>query len=224
MSLLDKYVRKKSSANNLTVKQLVDFRTHIGTKFSFRNPLIDEYIYGLNISKNIIFNSSISLFLLRRTLNFLEILKKDNGQVLFVGTNGDFSKLVKFAGESTGQPYVSMRWIKGLLTNWENLNVSIKFYNLFLKKLRKSRRQKQKMHENFYGLRFLNKLPSAIFLISLNTDKEIIHEAKRLNIPIIAIVDSNQPVDLIDYPLLANSESLISVFFLIRLITLSLQK
>ena len=102
--------------------------------------------------------------------------------------------------------------------------VSIKFYNLFLKKLRKSRRQKQKMHENFYGLRFLNKLPSAIFLISLNTDKEIIHEAKRLNIPIIAIVDSNQPVDLIDYPLLANSESLISVFFLIRLITLSLQK
>ena len=61
MSLLDKYVRKKSSANNLTVKQLVDFRTHIGTKFSFRNPLIDEYIYGLNISKNIIFNSSISL-------------------------------------------------------------------------------------------------------------------------------------------------------------------
>jgi small subunit ribosomal protein S2 len=71
---------------------------------------------------------------------------------------------------------------------------------------------------------FLNKLPSAIFLISLNTDKEIIHEAKRLNIPIIAIVDSNQPVDLIDYPLLANSESLISVFFLIRLITLSLQK
>ena len=117
MSLLDKYVRKKSSANNLTVKQLVDFRTHIGTKFSFRNPLIDEYIYGLNISKNIIFNSSISLFLLRRTLNFLEVLKKDNGQVLFVGTNGDFSKLVKFAGESTGQPYVFMRWIKGLLTN-----------------------------------------------------------------------------------------------------------
>ena len=125
MSLLNKYIYKKSSVSNLTVKQLVDFRTHIGTKFSFRNPLIDEYVYGLNIYKNIIFNSSISLFLLRRTLNFLDILKNNNGQVLFVGTNGDFSKLVKFAGESTGQPYVSMRWIKGLLTNWENLNVSI---------------------------------------------------------------------------------------------------
>jgi small subunit ribosomal protein S2 len=185
---------------------------------------MDEYIYGLNSTNNTIFNPESSLFLLRRTLNFIKLLKKSDSQILIVGTKPEFSKIVKYVGERISQPYIDKYWQKGLLTNWEYLSSSVRFYKLFLNKLDLNGKRKQKIYENFNGLRLMKTLPSAIILIDITKDLEVINEAKRLNIPIIAIVDSNQPVDLIDYPLLANSESLISVFFLIRLITLSLQK
>jgi len=217
-SSVSKTYGKNRAYKNLTVKTLLDFRTHLGVKFSFRDPYITEYVYGLNISDNIIFNSKQSLSLLRRTLKFVSFLRDSKSQILFVGTQGDFAKITKFIGETTQQPYVSTRWIKGLLTNWENLSLSIKFYHLFLKRLSKSKRSKQKTYENFYGLRFLKELPAAIFLVNLSADREIISEAKKLNIPVIAIVDGNESINLVDYPLLGNHSSLVSVFFYVYLI------
>ena len=213
MSLLTKNVKKKISNSNITIEYLTNFKTHLGTKISIRKPDVDEYAYGLNSSKNIILNSEISLVLLKRTLNFLRVLERKNQQILFVGTENEYSKIIKYIGENANQPYVYSRWIKGVLTNWESISPSIKFFNLFDRKLSKSKKQKQKVYKNFHGLRFMKRLPAAIFLINLNTDSEIINEAKKLNIPIIAIVDTNQPINSVDYPLLGNSESLLSILF-----------
>ena len=132
MSLLKNKIKKNISKRSLITKHLVSVNSHIGNKFSFRNSDMDEYIYGLNSTNNTIFNPESSLFLLRRTLNFIKLLKKSDSQILIVGTKPEFSKIVKYVGERISQPYIDKYWQKGLLTNWEYLSSSVRFYKLFL--------------------------------------------------------------------------------------------
>jgi small subunit ribosomal protein S2 len=218
MSLLKNKIKKNISKRSLITKHLVSVNSHIGNKFSFRNSDMDEYIYGLNSTNNTIFNPESSLFLLRRTLNFIKLLKKSDSQILIVGTKPEFSKIVKYVGERISQPYIDKYWQKGLLTNWEYLSSSVRFYKLFLNKLNLNGKRKQKIYENFNGLRLMKTLPSAIILIDITKDLEVINEAKRLNIPIIAIVDSNQSIENIDYPIPGNTNSILSIYFFLSLI------
>ena len=137
--------------------------------------------------------------------------------ILFVGTRSDISGLTQNIGKKTSNPYVHIRWIRGLITNWENISTSIKFFKLYQNKLKLSKKRSSKLKNTFEGLQNLKKLPDAIFLIDPLFDNDVIHEAKRLNIPLIGIVDNNLKTDLIDYPIIGNTNSILSLLFFTQL-------
>jgi small subunit ribosomal protein S2 len=216
---------KKVTKNNLLLEHLFLFKNHLGSRSSFRNRNIDEYIFGEDTLSNTIFNVEKTLVLFRRALNFLLLIKKENKQILFVGTGPKTRKLTKFVGMSTNQPYVQTRWVKGLLTNWESISSSVKFYNLFLKRLDLSKKAEQKLKQTFEGIHSLKELPAAVFVIDLDHDFEVVAEAKKLNIPVISIVDNNCKImDKIDYPILSNTGSVLPLFLIISLVVETLKK
>jgi small subunit ribosomal protein S2 len=206
------------------LKQFLNYKTLIGNKIRFTNSELYNYIFRINFTGNTIFNITKSLILLKRALSFLTQIKKRGGNILFVCTRYDFNKIIKEVGNKTKSSYVNHRWSKGLLTNWENTNTSIKFYNLFIKKLNMRTRKQSKMENTFSGLTYMTQLPDAIFIFDLNTDLEAFKEAKSLNIPIISLVDTNIRIRNIDYPILANTESILSIIFFANLIISSLKK
>ena len=182
---------------------------------------MDEFLIGVNPNEDTVFDLDKSLILLRRSLNFLKHLHSstNSNQILFVGTSNKTKFITKYLANSLGHPYVAGRWMKGLLTNWENFSSSIKLYDLFLKKLSLSKKRKYNLKASLEGLRSLKSLPSAIVLLDLKSDNEVIVEAKRLGIPIIALVDNNNfAVDYIDYPIIVNGNSPLSTFFIGSLI------
>jgi small subunit ribosomal protein S2 len=217
--------KKKVNKNNLALEHLLLFKNHLGSRFSFRNPSMDEFLFGVDSTSNTIFNVEKTITLLKRALSFLSLIKKNNKQILFVGTGLKIRKLAKFAGKSTNQPYVNMRWVKGLLTNWESISSSVKFYDLFLKRLDLTKKSEQKLRQTFEGIRSLKELPAVIFIIDLEYDFEVVVEAKKLNIPVVAIVDNNcKHIDLIDYPILSNTGSILPFYLIISLVIETLKK
>lgn len=218
-------LKKKISSKTLQTEHLFAFKNHLGVRSSFRSKSLDEYIHSIDSTSNTIYNVERTLVLLRRALSFLNVMKKENKQILFIGTSLKSRRLTKFIGKSTQNPYVQHRWTKGFLTNWESISTSIKFFNLFLKKLSLSKKGEYNIRQEFEGLSTLKELPSALFFIDLNVDSEIINEAKKLNIPIIAIVDNNySSVNKIDYPIVSNTSSTLPLFLIISLVVDLLKK
>lgn len=218
-------LKTKISSKTLHTDHLFSFKNHLGVRSSFRSKSLDEYIHSIDSTSNTIYNVERTLVLLRRVLSFLSTMKKENKQILFVGTSIKSRRLTKFIGKSTGSPYVQRRWTKGFLTNWESISSSIKFFNLFLKKLSLSKKGEYNIRQEFEGLSNLKELPSAIFFLDLNVDFEIINEAQKLNIPIIAIVDNNySSVSKIDYPIVSNTSSTLPLFLIISLVIDILKK
>jgi len=206
------------------IEQFFNYKTLIGNKVRFTNAESYDYIFGINFSGNTILNINKSLVLLKRALLFIKEIKKNKGNILFVGTRYDLRKVMEIIGNKTESPYVNYRWSKGLLTNWENTNTSIKFYNLFLKKLDMRTKKRSKMENTFFGLKSMTRLPDAIFIFDISTDFEAFKEAKSLNIPVISLVDTNIPTRAIDYPIPANTESILSIIFFANLIIASIKK
>jgi small subunit ribosomal protein S2 len=204
-------------------KQFVDYKTLIGNKLKFTNPQAYEYIFGLNFVGNTVFDLNKSTVLLRRALNFISQVKRNKGTILFVGTRHDLRQITRSIGTHTDSPYINNKWLKGLLTNWEITSGSIKFYNLFLKKLAMRTKQRSKMQDTFFGIHKMTKIPDAIFILDLSTDHDVLSEAKALNIPVIAIVDSNIPMRQVDYPVPGNSDSILSLVFFANLIISALK-
>jgi small subunit ribosomal protein S2 len=215
MSLLNNLAKTNYSSNQVTFSHLFSYGVHKGTTLKMRNVKMDEFLFGYNQNNDTIFNLDLCTLFLRRTLSFLKFVKKNEGQILFIGTSGKTQKLTKMLGESAKQPYIVGRWINGLLTNWENISSSIKLYNLFLKKLQLSRKRKTNLENSFGGLCTLKQLPSAIFLLDLKSDGTVINEAKQLGIPVIAFVDNSSDLfDQIDYPIPMNTGSTFSIFLI----------
>lgn len=226
MSLL-KISSKHHSVNQIYSEQLFSFKTHIGSSLNERNSQLDEFLTGVNSNNDTVFDLIKSTVLLRRSLNFLRCLhtSKESKQILFVGTSNKTKFITKHLAKLLGHPYVAGRWTKGLLTNWENLSSSIKLYNLFLKKLTLSKKRKYNLESSLEGLRGLSSLPAVIVLLDTHSDSEVISEAKRLGIPVVALVDNKRlSLDYIDYPIILNTISPFSIFFLSSLIANCLEE
>ena len=179
---------------------------------------MDEYLVGFDNSNDTIFNLEVVINMIRRSISFMKLVLSKKQNILIVGTGFKFKPLTKFLAKSLNQPYVAGRWPKGLLTNWENLSPSIKLYNLYLKKLTLSNKQKINLETCFSGLQSMKALPSAIFILDLNSNKDAVDEARRLNIPIIAIIENNfKYINYIDYPITVNGTSILTVSLLCSL-------
>ena len=206
------------------IEDLLEAGVHIGHKVRRWNPKMKEYIYG--VRNNIhIFDLRITLELFNSALTKIHETVSKSGKILFVGTKKQCSDVVKELAILNNNFYVNKRWLGGTLTNWKTISNSIKRLEeieLFLKDNESSKnlskkelldisREKQKLDLNIGGIRTLNGKPDLLVVFDVIKDKIAVKEANKLNIPVIAIVDSNADPDNIDYIIPGNDDALRSI-------------
>ncbi len=208
----------------LKIEDLLEAGVHFGHNVRRWNPKMKEYIYG--VRNNIhIFDLRITLELLNTALTKIHETVSKSGKILFVGTKKQCSEVVKDLASLDNNFYVNKRWLGGTLTNWKTISNSIKRLeeieiflkdneqskNLSKKELLDISREKQKLDLNIGGIRTLNGKPDLLIVFDVIKDKIAVKEATKLNIPVVAIVDSNADPDNINYVIPGNDDALRSI-------------
>ena len=203
---------------SVTIKELLEAGVHLGHKTFRWNPKMKPFIFGEKNSVHII-DLSQTLELLNRALLELHKCASARGKILFVSTKKQASELVANVAKETNNFYVNHRWLGGMLTNWNTINQSIKRLKKieedlkledtgFTKKeLIKMSMEKNKLERSLGGIADMKKLPDMIFIIDTNIESLAVLEAKKLNIPIVAVVDSNSNPEFIDFPIPGNDDA-----------------
>ena len=214
---------------NLSVKEMINAGVHFGHQSKYWNPKMRPYIYTTYKKLHII-NLEKSIEQFNSAITFIEKLIKNNSKILFVGTKRAARDLVaKYAIEAK-MPYVNNRWLGGMLTNFDTVRESInkleklqshisstQASDVMTKKEALSIKKKiHKLEKNLMGIKDLEKLPEALFVIDTRYEKIAIKEANKLNIPVIAIVDSNNSFDGVDYMIPGNDDSMSSINLFIK--------
>ena len=200
------------------MRELIEAGVHFGHKTKRWNPRMAPYIYGVRNDIHII-DLGKTVPMLHGALAAIKDVATQNGRVLFVGTKRQASEPVAEAAKRCGQYYINQRWLGGLLTNWKTIQASIKRLrkldeNLntpnigFTKKeLLSMTREREKLEASLGGIKDMGGLPDLIFIIDTGKEDLAVKEARNLNIPIVAVVDSNCSVDGITYPIPGNDDS-----------------
>lgn len=202
-----------------TLRDLFEAGVHFGHQARFWNPKMKPYIYGVRNKIHII-NLDQTLPLFHDALNFLGSVAARRGKILFVGTKRAAGGLVKQEATRCGQFFVNQRWLGGMLTNYKTLRQSINR----LRELEKMEedgtihlltkkeglllgREKEKLEKSIGGIKTMNGLPDALFIIDAHHEKIAVAEARKLGIPIVAIVDTNTDPQGIDYVVPGNDDA-----------------
>ena len=206
------------------IEDLLESGVHFGHNVRRWNPKMQQYIYG--VRNNIhIFDLRITLELLNTALVKIHETVSKSGKILFVGTKKQCSDVVKDLATLNNNFYVNKRWLGGTLTNWKTISNSINRLeeiemflkdndlskNLSKKELLDISREKQKLDLNIGGIRTLNGKPDLLIVFDVIKDKIAVKEATKLNIPVVAIVDSNADPENIDYIIPGNDDALRSI-------------
>ena len=206
------------------IEDLLEAGVHFGHNVRRWNPKMEDYIFG--VRNNIhIFDLRITLEALNSSLVKIHETVSKSGKILFVGTKKQCAESVKELAESTNNFFVNKRWLGGTLTNWKTISNSINrlselentindpaFTNSVSKKeLLERSREKDKLHLNLGGIKHLNGKPDLIVILDVIKDKLAVLEAKKLNIPIVGIVDTNADPELIDYVIPGNDDAIRSI-------------
>ena len=206
------------------IEDLLEAGVHFGHNVRRWNPKMEDYIFG--VRNNIhIFDLRMTLEALNNSLVKIHETVSKSGKILFVGTKKQCAESVKELAESTNNFFVNKRWLGGTLTNWKTISNSINrlneleniindpaFINSVSKKeLLERSREKEKLHLNLGGIKNLNGKPDLIIIMDVIKDKLAVLEAKKLNIPIVGIVDTNADPELIDYVIPGNDDAIRSI-------------
>ena len=203
---------------SVSIKDLLEAGVHLGHKTFRWNPKMKQYIYGEKNSVHII-DLPQTLELLNKALIEIHKSVSNGGKLLFVSTKKQASELISNVAKETESYYVNHRWLGGMLTNWNTINNSIKRLkrlNEDLKKedtgftkkeLIKMTVERDKLERSLGGISKMRKLPDMIFIIDTNIESLAVLEGKKLNIPIVAIVDSNSNPENITYPIPGNDDA-----------------
>ena len=200
------------------IKQLLEAGVHLGHKTLRWNPKMKQYIFG---EKN-----SIHIIDLTQTVEFLknalvQVHKAiaNGGKILIVSTKKQASEQVSEIAKDTGQFFVNYRWLGGMLTNWNTIQNSIKRLKKLDEQLSKENigftkkeilkftKEKEKLHRSLGGISEMKKIPELIFIIDTNIESLAVAEAKKLKIPIIAVLDTNSDPTGIDFPIPGNDDA-----------------
>lgn len=216
-------VRKGVKNNNMSadIKQLFEAGVHFGHQTSRWNPKMAKYIYGKKDGIHII-NLDQTVAQLDRASDFLKEVAGRGRQVLFVGTRKQTKEIVKSAAESVGMPYVTERWLGGMLTNQHTIVSQIKKLKLLEKRMasgelanRYSKLEVQRIQEEidtlnirYGGIKEMRGKPGAMVVLDAVTDRNAITEAQKLRVPVVAVCDSNANPTGIDYVIPANDDAL----------------
>ena len=202
-----------------SMRQLLEAGIHFGHQTHRWNPKMAPYIFGARNNIHIL-DLAQTVPLLHRALLAISDTVARGGRVLFVGTKRQASDLVADAAQRSAQYYVNSRWLGGMLTNWKTISASIQRLRkldemlsggeaqAFTKKERLTlTRERDKLDRALGGIRDMGGVPDMIFVIDTNKESIAIEEAKRLRIPIVAVVDSNCDPLPIDYPIPGNDDA-----------------
>ncbi len=201
-----------------SMRQLLEAGVHYGHQTQRWNPRMGEYIYGDRNGIHII-DLTQTVPLLDAALNVVRETVAKGGRILFVGTKRQAQKPVAEAAERSAQYYMNHRWLGGTLTNWKTVSQSINRLRALDEQLdggadgltKKERlgmeREQAKLQASLGGIRDMGGLPSLLFVIDVNKEALAVQEAKKLGIPVIAVVDTNCPPDKIDYVIPGNDDA-----------------
>ncbi len=213
----------ESFTKTVGVQDLLDAGLHFGHQTKRWNPKMKRYIHGAKNGIYIIdLNKTLSQLDLAKT--FLNDVILRGEKVLFVGTKKQAREIIKESAEKFNQPYVIHRWLGGMLTNNKTIRTSVarmrelqkmekdgSMEKLPKKEVSVLRHELSKLERNLTGIANMEKKPGALFVVDLQREKLALAEAKRLNIPIVALVDTNADPDSVDYPIPGNDDSLRSI-------------
>jgi len=208
---------------DVTMRQMLEAGVHFGHQTRYWNPKMAPYIFGERNKIHII-NLEKSLPMFSDALNYLGKLAANGGKVLFVGTKRSARDIVKEEAERCGMPYVNHRWLGGMLTNFHTVKQSIKRLKdqeetlegdgaerLGKKELLTIRRDVEKLHRSLGGIKNMNVLPDVLFVIDVGYEEIAIKEAVKLGIPVVAVVDTNNRIDGVDYVIPGNDDAIRSI-------------
>lgn len=207
----------------VSIQTLLDAGAHFGHQTRRWNPKMKPYIFG-NRGDIYILDLKQTLFGLDRAYTFVSELTKKGGTVLFVGTKKQAQEPIADAANRCGMPYVNSRWLGGMLTNFVTIRSRVKRMEeleamdadgrmAILPKKEQILLHKElaKLQGNLNGVRNMVRVPDAIFVIDTNREQLAIHEAKRLNIPVVGTLDTNCDPDDVDFGIPANDDAIRSV-------------
>lgn len=206
------------SIPTFTMRQLLEAGVHYGHHTRRWNPKMAPYLFGVRNNIHII-DLDLTVTHLYRALEAVRNVVASGGRVLFVGTKTQASEKVKIAAKKCGQYYINHRWLGGTLTNWKTVNQSIKrmkemeelmsngTHGLTKKESLDLHRNYNKLEMALGGIRDMGGLPDLLFVIDTNKEAIAIEEAKRLNIPVVAILDSNSSPFGVDFPIPGNDDA-----------------
>lgn len=202
-----------------SMRQLLEAGVHFGHTTRRWNPKMAPFIFGVRNGVHII-NLEHTVPLLHQALEFLRGVAGNGGRVLYVGTKRQASEIVAEAAARCGQYYVNHRWLGGMLTNWKTISHSIKRLKelegllaedqlgLTKKELLVMNRERDKLERALGGIKEMGGLPDAIFVIDTNKEHIAVAEAKKLGIPVVAILDSNSDPTSVSYPVPGNDDAI----------------
>lgn len=224
-------------AVEVDIKKLFEAGVHFGHKTSRWHPKMAPYIHSRRQDSHII-DLTKTVEALNVALPFLTDVVASGKSVLFVGTKKQASELIKTAAETTGQPYVTERWIGGMLTNVATIGSQIKNLQLLEKRLasgelanRYNKLEVQRFQEEvddlnlkYGGIKDLNGKPGAVFVTDVITEANAVREAKKLGVPVVGLVDTNANPTGIDYVIPANDDAIKGLALIVDYVTQSVQE
>jgi len=205
---------------NFTMRQMLEAGVHFGHQTRYWNPKMEPFIFGARGKIHII-NLEKSVPLLKDALDFLSRMASRRGTVLFVGTKRAASQSIREEAERCGSPFVSHRWLGGMLTNFRTVRQSINrlkelqqmdedgtFAKLVKKEVLQLTRERDKLERSLGGIKDMNRMPDAMFVIDVGYEKIAVAEAKKRGIPVVAVVDSNASPEGVDYVIPGNDDAM----------------
>jgi small subunit ribosomal protein S2 len=205
---------------NISMKELLEAGVHFGHQTKRWNPKMKEYIFGERNGIYII-DLQKTLKMFKEASNFVRDTAAENRTVLFVGTKRQAQDAIAEEAQRCGMFYVNNRWLGGLLTNWVTVQKSVKRlkelddmatdgrYELLPKKeVIKLERERKHLQANLAGIKNMNRLPDIIFVIDSNKEQIAVREARKLGIPVVAVVDTNCDPSEVDYVIPGNDDAL----------------
>jgi small subunit ribosomal protein S2 len=204
----------------ITMKELLEAGVHFGHQTKRWNPRMKEYIFGERNGIYII-DLQKTLKLFKEASKFVTELTASGKTILFVGTKRQAQDAVAEEATRAGMPYINQRWLGGLLTNWTTVQKSVKRlqeldematdgrYDLLTKKeVIKLERERKHLQANLAGIKSMKRLPDALFIVDSNNEQIAVKEARKLGIPVVAVVDTNCDPTVVDYVIPGNDDAL----------------
>ncbi|MBI2450733.1 MAG: 30S ribosomal protein S2 [Parcubacteria group bacterium] len=210
---------KQNNVLKEAVLEMAKVGAYLGKKKSKSHPKMKPYVLTAR-NDTLMINLEKTYKSLINALDFLREIKKKGGVVLFVGTKVAAKKLVKEAALKINMPYVWQRWLGGTLTNFEIIQKRLNYFDDLEKKSKAGELEKytkweqlqfeeelKKLEEKFGGLKNIKKLPDALFIIDSKEEETALREAKRMKIPVVALINTDTDPTLIDWPIPINNNA-----------------